>query len=271
VTSCLTSNTGWRCGSTITPESEPHPRGDRGQVAQGHHDLQAWLLAVVISGEGDVVTDPRRFEPGVFFDTADADLVPRAMTTFRAAHPKVTLSLAEGPTPVQLDRLRDGDIDVAVVSSYPQRALDRTRLELRHLMDDPLMVALPGDHRLARRKTVRLTELANEPWIEGYPETSQTLLDASLRAGFRPRIDFAVREWTAKQGFVAAGHGLALVPLLAAASVRSDIVLARLHPDHAPVRTIHAATWRGITASAPAAGFVRCLVLTARAMRQPRR
>jgi DNA-binding transcriptional LysR family regulator len=91
--------------------------------------------------------------------------------------------------------------------------LDTRHLDLHHLLNDPLMVALPAGHRVAHRKTLRLAELAGESWIEGFPDSSQSLAEACQRAGFRPRVEFAVREWTAKQGFVAAGLGLALVPL----------------------------------------------------------
>jgi DNA-binding transcriptional LysR family regulator len=202
--------------------------------------------------------DAGRLRVGAF-DSADAQLVPRAMAAFRAAHPKVALSLVEGGTAAQLGRLRNGEIDVAVVSAYPRQTLDTGGFDLHHLLDDPLLVALPAGHRLARRKVLRLAELADQSWIEGFPDSSETLVEACLRAGFRPRIDFAAREWTAKQGFVAAGLGLTLVPLLAADATRPDIVLRPLHPEDAPVRTVHAATWRAVATPPPVATFVQCL------------
>ena len=210
--------------------------------------------------------DAGRLRVGAF-DSADAALVPRALAAFRTAHPKVALSLVEGVTTVQLGRLQNGEIDVAVVSSYPHQTLDTSQLDLRHLLDDPLVVALPAGHRLARGKALRLAELAGERWIEGFPESSETLVDACRRAGFQPRIDFGVPEWTAKQGFVAAGLGLALVPLLGAGAARADIVLRPLHPDDAPVRTVHAATWRGIATPPPVAAFLQFLEDTARDLR----
>ncbi|HEY3004553.1 MAG TPA: LysR family transcriptional regulator, partial [Kribbellaceae bacterium] len=84
------------------------------------------------------------------FDSADATLVPRAMAGFRATYPKVALSLVEEITAAQLDRLHNGELDVAVVSAYRHESLDVDRLELHHLLDDPLMVALPAGHEMAR-------------------------------------------------------------------------------------------------------------------------
>jgi DNA-binding transcriptional LysR family regulator len=166
----------------------------------------------------------------------------------------------------ELDRLRTGEIDVAVVSVYPHQALDTDQLDLRHLLDDLLTVALPAGHELARRGVVRLAELAEESWVEGFPDSAETLDDACRRAGFRPRIGFAARSWTAKQGFVAAGLGLALVPQLAAGTLRPDIALARLHPHDAQVRRIYAATWRGIATPPAAAAFLGYLKTAAAAL-----
>ncbi len=52
----------------------------------------------------------------------------------------------------------------------------------------------------------------------------------------RPQFDFSVRSWIAKQGFIAAGLGLTLVPLLAAGGLRADIVAVPLRPDDASAR-----------------------------------
>lgn len=191
--------------------------------------------------------DAGRLRVGAF-DSAVATLVPAAMAAFRALYPHVALSLVEDTSAAQLGRLQAGEVDVAVVSVYPHQTLEAGGgpVEFRHLTDDPLLVALPAGHPLAGGPgTLRLGDLAGERWVEGFPDGLETLAAACRRAGFAPRVDFEVREWIAKQGFVAAGLGLALVPRLAAAAVRPGVVLRPLHPDDAPVRTVHAATRRG--------------------------
>jgi DNA-binding transcriptional LysR family regulator len=199
-------------------------------------------------------------------DSANTALLPRALAAFRTAHPDVRLSVAEGTTPVQLGRLRNGEIDVAVISGYPQQELEGGPFGLYHLLDDQLMVALPAGHRLAADPVLRLADLAGESWVEGHPESGRILADACQRVGFRPRIDFEAREWTAKEGFVAAGLGLALVPSLSAVAVRTDIAVRPLHPRDAPVRKICAATRAG-TPAPPVAAFLPCLGAAARDLR----
>jgi hypothetical protein len=60
-----------------------------------------------------------------------------------------------------------------------------------------------------------------------------------------------VREWTAKQGMVAAGLGSTLLPGLAAGAVRPDIVVKRLRAEESSTREVLAATVEG-AAGAPA-------------------
>jgi DNA-binding transcriptional LysR family regulator len=176
------------------------------------------------------------------FATADAALVPRAMAAFHANHPSVVLSLSEVLTPVQITQLRDGDLDIGVISVPPGRPLDTDGLELTHLLDDPIMVAIPRDHHLANRRTLRCAELEGENWIAGWQNPEDTLIGASLPSGFQPEIRYVVPGWTAKLGLVAAGLGVTLMPALAASAARPDILIKRLNPEDTPARPVYAAT-----------------------------
>jgi DNA-binding transcriptional LysR family regulator len=179
------------------------------------------------------------------FPTAVAALVPRALAAFRDAHPGVDLSLVEGLTPGLLERLEAGDADVAVVSTPPDRPLDDRRFDLHHLLDERLLVAVPRGHRLARRRTVGIGELADDSFIAGSATAEQTLLRATLPTGFQPRVDIVAAEWTGKLGCVAAGLGVALVPALAIRATPPDIALLRLKSEDATVRRVLAATVAG--------------------------
>ncbi|AGZ46674.1 LysR family transcriptional regulator [Actinoplanes friuliensis] len=210
----------------------PHATAMLARLTTAQHDLDA--LREVGGG---------RLRVGAF-PTAVAALVPRALAAFRTAYPKANLSLVEGLTPGLLDRLAAGDADLAVVSAPPDRPLDATRFDLHHLLDERLLVAVPSDHRLAGRRTVRLAELADDSFIAGSATAEETLLRAALPGGFRPKIDIVAAEWTGKLGCVAAGLGVALVPALAVRATPADLVLLRLHPDDASVRQVFAATAR---------------------------
>lgn len=192
------------------------------------------------------------------FPTADAALVPHALGAFRGRHPKVRVTRAEGLTPMLLERLAEGRLDLAVVSTTGGAPL--SSYALHHLLDESLYVAVPAGHPLADEGgPVRLGRLADADWISGSARPEGTLLDAALRQGFRPRIAHVVGEWTAKQGYVAAGLGVTLVPALAAESVRPDVVLLPVLDEGAPARAVYAAAVRGRSLSPAAEAFVRAL------------
>ncbi len=225
------------------------PRGvaltEQGRCLLGHAEAVLDRLAAArrdLAALGDLAAG--RLRVGAF-PTAVAALVPRALSAFRSAHPDVTLSLVEGLTPGLLERLAGGDADVVVVSAPPDQPLDDDRFDLHHLLDEVLLVAVPRTHRLARRRTVRLRELAGDAFIAGSATAEETLLRAALPAGFRPRIDIVAAEWTGKLGCVAAGLGVALVPALAVRATPPDLALLRVHRDDAAVRRVFAATLAG--------------------------
>jgi DNA-binding transcriptional LysR family regulator len=203
------------------------------------------------------------------FPTAVAALIPRAMAAFEAKHPAVSVSLVEGTTRRLLVRLLDGMADVAVISAFPGQPLEEKQFQLTHLFDDAMLIGLPRDHRLARRRSLRLDELAGERWIGADADGEDRRLGPEhLRLEPPPLVDFVVREWTAKLGLVAAGLGITPVPSLAAAAVRGDIALVGLRSQDARRRGIYAATVRGLAKPPATREFLRILKLSAEQLRE---
>ena len=98
------------------------------------------------------------------FPTAGATLMPQAIAGFRASHPGVEVTLAEGEPEEIAPRLRAGEFDLALLFEF-EGVGDRLTAGLRRfdLLDDPLHLALPVEHRLAKRRTApRLADLRDE-------------------------------------------------------------------------------------------------------------
>jgi DNA-binding transcriptional LysR family regulator len=106
-----------------------------------------------------------------------------------------------------------------------------------------MYLVLPRDHPLANRRRLRLADLAGEAWIGGQPdcECNRLISRACATAGYDPRFAFETDDYTAMQGFVAAGVGVSLIAELGLTTVREDIVVRDLGRD-TPVRQIYAAT-----------------------------
>jgi DNA-binding transcriptional LysR family regulator len=209
--------------------------------------------------EGFSATATGRLRVGAF-PTAAAALIPRVLSRFGTQRPGVEVTLREGSTPSQLRRVSSGSAELAVVGILPggPRPRDR-RIKLEHVADDPLLLAVGPGHRLARRRSVEIDDLANETWIAASPRADDTFLGAWQWADWRPRVGFVVREWTAKLGLVAANLGVTVVPGLAADAVRADVALVRLRGNRAASREVLVATRSGTEPAAAIGSFVELL------------
>jgi DNA-binding transcriptional LysR family regulator len=168
------------------------------------------------------------------FSTAGAVLMPRAVKAFRDRHPDVEVRLVELDPEEAIAQLPAYEIDLALVYEFPVvEGPPLDGLQYIQLLDDRLYIALPDGHRLADRKRVKLTELADEPWIQGVHRGSTVaVLPAACRAaGFEPNIVFRSDDHMAVQGSVAAGLGVAVVPRLAVATARPDIIIRPLEVE----------------------------------------
>ena len=189
--------------------------------------------------------------------TANATLIPLAIRAFDAEYPEVHLRLDEAVTSELIDRVAAGELDLAIVAN-PERYDLPGEIVIDHLMDDPQHLALSRDHPLASASIIRMEDLADEVWIEGRDSAcAEPLRLAAAAAGFEPKICFESAQWLGKQGLVAAGVGITLIPTLALATVREDIVLRSL--KDAPRRTISIATL-GCGYEAPAVEPMRAVL-----------
>jgi DNA-binding transcriptional LysR family regulator len=186
------------------------------------------------------------------FPTAGASLLPPAVALFTERHPEVELSFVEREPEEAAQMLRSAELEVALVFEYGEmdrRDFERVYdgLELHHLIDDPMFLALPHEHPMARRQRVRLRDFADETWIQESGTHSWCgglHRSACVAAGFEPRVGFQSDDYNVVQGLIASGVGISLLPSLALTNVRDDIVVRSLGPG-APARRIAAATLAG--------------------------
>lgn len=188
------------------------------------------------------------------FPTAGATLMPLAIAAFRSGYPGVTLSLVEGEPEELMPRLRGGEFDLGLIFEFEGTGELGPGLRATPLFEDPMKLALPKGHRLARAKQIRLEDLAEEAWVQTSEASAcaRHVVRICRASGFEPRVSFESDDYLTVQGLVAAGVGVALIPQLALSqTVSYDIAVRELHPD-APIRHVVAAT-PGSGVSLPAA------------------
>jgi DNA-binding transcriptional LysR family regulator len=182
------------------------------------------------------------------FASAAASIMPPALAALRAEHQSADVSMRVIEAPEALDALRTGDLDVAMLLDSVLLPLDLPAgIDAVPILDDPLLVALPYSHRLAGQSAVALDDLCNEDWmvcgVGGNCTDSNVVLRACDEAGFVPRVSFESDDYSAVQGMVASGMGVALIPSMALVAARSDIAIKPLR-DAAPARRVRAGVAR---------------------------
>jgi LysR family transcriptional activator of glutamate synthase operon len=137
-------------------------------------------------------------------------LIAPLVRTMDIRLPDIRLRLKEGVAGELMEGLRLGSLDVVVTIGFVPPE-DMVRVDVGQLA---LCVVVPAGHRLADRVTVRLDEVADEPWItfaESNP--ARRWLEENGRHGaFRPIVAAEIETFTQLKAFVEAGRGVALLP-----------------------------------------------------------
>jgi LysR family transcriptional regulator, transcription activator of glutamate synthase operon len=137
--------------------------------------------------------------------------VPEQLRRFREAAPGIGFDLFQGPAHAITQRVLDGGSDVAITSPRP----DPSSVAWRGLYVERLCLAVPPGHRLALRKRVSLSAAADEPFVGLQKPFGLRLLTDDLFAetGIDPTLVFEAAEIPTMEGLVAAGFGVAVVPV----------------------------------------------------------
>ncbi|MED5359250.1 MAG: LysR family transcriptional regulator [Pseudomonadota bacterium] len=137
-------------------------------------------------------------------------VLPGAISRFAESYPSVAVELREGVQARVLEEVRGGSADFGLGDAPDVGGL----LEMEHLGVHGFRLALPNGHRLMRRKSISLRDLAGERLISMPTEAAarRTLDAAALAAGIDLDSHFTVGQFTTAFQLVAEGLGVAIVP-----------------------------------------------------------
>jgi len=147
-------------------------------------------------------------------------LLPTALGELAQRHPDLRLSTRELEPSESLPALKLGELDVALAAEYDFAPIAADPALERHVLaDDPNRLAVPAGHPAAAAPpgSVPIEELADERWIAGREGTfcHATVLHTCRRAGTEPLIAHRTNDFDVSYALVAAGAGVAIVPVLA--------------------------------------------------------
>jgi DNA-binding transcriptional LysR family regulator len=140
-------------------------------------------------------------------------LLPHMLKAFRAGHPDVRMHIVAMETPVQLERIEDGAVDVGLIRP---RARYPDGITARVVHREKLMIAVSVDSPLARARALKASQLRGVPFIA--PQFNEVagfaehLVKLGQIGGFDAEPEYRVNDFMTAVCMAAAGYGVALVP-----------------------------------------------------------
>ncbi len=155
--------------------------------------------------------------------------LPAAIERYRRRYPKVELRLRELSTAPQIAALLNGTIDLGFL-----RDGDPTEgIHITTVLQERYVAVLPRGHALARRRSLRVRDLAAEPFILFARRMGPLAFDRTVacceKNGFRPNIVQDAPQWPTLVRLVAAGLGVSLAPACVASVAIPGAVYRDVH------------------------------------------
>lgn len=204
-----------------------------GEVLLAHADVVADRLTLAAGQLEELVADARRHLRAGAFPSAVATIVPVALARLGA---DTKVELVEGTQQELAAWVAAGDLHVAVCfqdPAIPRREPEGTlRVDIE---DEPFVARLAPGHRLARRKRIRLADLAEETWVA--PSREGLIARACREAGFTPAIRYVSRDPLANQALVSNGLAVTISPARLSEATPGN---ATVEVEDAPTRRVFA-------------------------------
>ncbi|MFD5517368.1 LysR substrate-binding domain-containing protein [Streptomyces sp. NPDC127066] len=150
---------------------------------------------------------------GYVADAMHTGVLPSALRTLRDQRPGIHVALYDQESAEQFEGLRQRSLDIALVRAPPPEG--DPDLDAAPLLRDPLLLALPERHPLARAEELTPGVLDGQPWIAvgdaRDPAWRDTFVASCVASGFTPDIRLDAADPLTALGLVASGLGLALI------------------------------------------------------------
>lgn len=189
-----------------------------------------------------------------YFHSISASLIPSVMMGIygQEKNQSIRFQFTEAPSFDLFQQLKKGEIDFAFCLHQGEE------LESVTIMRQPLYLAVPEHHALARRESVSFEDFAREPVVMlDKPSSLRTQLDQLYtRRGIAPNVVFEVRECNAALQYVALRFGVSVLPRVPAMENEKVVVIPISDEAASFVRTVYFSWVKGRPLS-PAARRVR--------------
>jgi len=183
-----------------------------------------------------------------FISTVGSEIVPNIVRQFRELNPGVEFSLRAIPTADQVQMLESGSLDIGF---FRLPIGGHSALEVVTVHRERFVLVVPASHKLAKRKRVRLSEVAGQNFVlyeRTYAPGFHDLIFGMLRdARIVPNISQTAAELSMLISLVDAHMGVAILPLSAVKHSVASVVACDIL-DRIPMSEIGMAVRKGTRA-----------------------
>jgi DNA-binding transcriptional LysR family regulator len=218
-----------------------------------------------------------RLAVGFTTSAAAHAFTPQVLRAFRGRFPEIALSLSENNAAELTERIASGGLHCAFLRVPVSRP---PGLVFQTLLTEPVVVAVPLDHRLAKRPrtgaraAVTLDDFRDEKLIlvrrPGAPGLYADLLALCEQHGIYPKVVAEVERMITNVNLVAAGAGISIVPV-SMQGVHAHAVAYRPLAKNVRLNAPLTLVYRAATDTGPAATFVDLVKATAAHAKSERR
>lgn len=142
---------------------------------------------------------------GSFGPTSSIKLLPMILQHYRAAHPGIEVHIDEGPDRQVIQWLEERRIDIGFV------VLPEDRFDTFALIKDQMVALLPVNHPLARRDSLSLSDLCNDPFVLTEAGSSELVLRLFSAARLTPNIRYRCSQLLSTLDTVGRGNALTVI------------------------------------------------------------
>jgi DNA-binding transcriptional LysR family regulator len=169
-----------------------------------------------------------------FCSVATYGFLPSVVKQYKELIPGVKLFFREMTPPQQEVAFAQNQIDVGITRPPFTKKLSQ-ELNVRTIIREPLLVALPEKHSF-EGKRMKLEDLSEESFIMYYRNGAPCIFDAILgmcrERGFTPKVEYEADIMQTALTLVAAGQGVAVVPICSLNLRSKGVRFLRLQPDN---------------------------------------
>ena len=185
-----------------------------------------------------------------FIGPALYQVLPEILVQFRAIAPNIHARLFEIPSPQQIEGILAGDYHIGFIT----HGIPHPECESMLVERSRFVAAVPANCAIASRKTISLSELAEQPFImppRKYANQAETL-NLFKTVGAVPRVAQEASQTNTTLSLVGAGLGCSLVMATAALQTTRNVCFLEIedappqarwemamawHPDHLTEQT----------------------------------